>query len=465
MDITRRTVMGGVAGAAALAVMLPGVGRCGQVSRRLSSRSAPTVARFLDSIAVGAHWTYTDTPYGYAYARVRDRLAASGIRHVRSELWSDRLPDLAAHGILSTVNVGPEDGSVRDIVGRIKALNARRRTVAAVEGPNEPDAFWPKRNITYQGRGFPAGAKAFLRDLHAALKADPATAGLPVIGLSLGRTYNPGLGRHNPFADRELARMVDWGNFHPYPGGGNSFSRPFPYASISAYHWHSNFPGVNLNDFPYARRVYAPPFAPKPMAATETGYSTMAGGTSEEVQAVYVPRVFCEYFRQGVVRTYLYELVDAFRDQGGRDKDAHFGLLRHDLTPKPAFAAVQSLIGLLRSAGGGGRVPPQDLELVVSPSGGFTRTGYAHELLLRAGDGTLCLLLWHEVAAEDISRRPYRRIRPPALRTEVRCSRPPHSARLYEYDARGQLREQPVQRQGRNLVVRAAERVSVLVLT
>lgn len=463
MRTTRRMLLGAAAGA-----ILPSVGLAAPSSRRLSSRSARSVSQFLDSVAVGAHWTYTDTPYSQSYPRVRDMLAASGIGHVRAELHSDRLPDLASRGIMSTVNVGPENGSPSSIVRRIKELNRRRRTVVAVEGPNEPDVFWSRLDITYRGQGFPAGTTAFMRDLSAALQAEPATAGLPVIGPSLGRTYNPDAGRRNPFRARALAGVVDWGNFHPYPGGGNSFSFPFSYAGISAYHWHSDFPGVNLNDYPYAFDVYSPPFAPKPMACTETGYSTTAGGTSEEVQAVYVPRVFCEYFRQRVVRTYLYEFVDAFKDPSGNKRDAHFGLLRNDLSPKPAFTALQSLLAVLASANrrdGSGAVLPMDLQLSVEPSGAFTRTGYVHHLLLRTGDGKLCLLLWHEIAAQDISKRPYRRVRTPALRTEVTFSRPPRSARLYEYGAGWKLT-------GRNVVVRrnrltldAGERVSLLLLT
>ncbi len=58
-----------------------------------------------------------------------------------------------------------------------------------------------------------------------------------------------------------------------------------------------------MDEFPFAFDIYAPPFAPKPMA-TETGYSTFFDGPSEAAHAKYLPRLFCEYFRKGVQRTF-----------------------------------------------------------------------------------------------------------------------------------------------------------------
>ncbi len=39
------------------------------------------------------------------------------------------------------------------------------------------------------------------------------------------------------------------------------------------------------------------------MAATEAGYATHCKGVSEAVQAKYIPRLCCEYFRLGFRRT------------------------------------------------------------------------------------------------------------------------------------------------------------------
>jgi hypothetical protein len=47
-----------------------------------------------------------------------------------------------------------------------------------------------------------------------------------------------------------------------------------------------------------------------------------------------------EYFRRGIGRTYFYELLD--QDTKPADQEANFGLLRHDLSEKPIFSALNT---------------------------------------------------------------------------------------------------------------------------
>jgi hypothetical protein len=47
-----------------------------------------------------------------------------------------------------------------------------------------------------------------------------------------------------------MASFVDWGNYHPYPGGGNSISFPYNYTTIARYYWRSSFPSVGLDEWP-----------------------------------------------------------------------------------------------------------------------------------------------------------------------------------------------------------------------
>ena len=58
-----------------------------------------------------------------------------------------------------------------------------------------------------------------------------------------------------------------------------------------------------------------------------------------------------EHFLRGEKRTYTYELIDEFDDPGKTNAEANFGLLRRDWTPKPAFAAMKNLLGLLSDPG------------------------------------------------------------------------------------------------------------------
>ncbi len=368
--------------------------------------------RFADSIGVCTHWTYPDTPYGFAFEGVKQRLVQSGIRHVRDGM-SGRLVELGKLGIRATVLVDA-DKPIADQLDAIKKANAEGARIIAIEGPNEPDLFWKNNKRSYAGQGAEqgdagiiAGVIAFQKDLYAAVKADPATRPLTVLGPSLGKTY--GYDTKSPLGKGTLAEFVDWGNFHPYPGG-NPFSVPWPYAGLEKYTWHGGHPSANIDENPFAFDVYAPPFAPKPMAATETGYSTFIDGPSEAAHAKYLPRLFCEYFRKGVQRTFSYELVDEWNKPD--DREANFGIIRHDLSPKPAYHALHRLIALTAepNARADFKTTPLPGDLVVKPATGFDRVQYVHHLALQRSDGVYLLLIWHDIALDDTSKKPWRRM-------------------------------------------------------
>jgi hypothetical protein len=261
-----------------------------------------TTASFLDSVGINTHWTYADTPYVREFDRLLEFLRESGIRHVRDRL-SDRIAELGGHGISSTViadldgNSNGGRGAVREIVDRIKAINASGKCIVAVEGPNEPDNSWPKHRKIYKGfgflhgkRGFLTGAIEFQKDLYRAVKGDPETSALPVIGFSICPVHDPLGVSPNPLGESELSPYADWGNIHSFPGN-NPYNVPFPYAGLERYYWQSNFPSINLDEYPWALELYGRPYAPKPMASTEAGYATHGKGVSEAVQAKYIPRL------------------------------------------------------------------------------------------------------------------------------------------------------------------------------
>ncbi len=410
------------------------------------AQAAPETARsadnFINSIGVCTHWSYPDTPYGFAYEGVKQKLLESGIRHIRDG-FSPRLMELGKAGIKVAVNLdmdNNEDGNpatIQRLLNRVKEVNRQAAVIDAIEGPNEPDFFWASFKKSYRGQGHAQGDKgiisgviAFQKDLYKAVKSDPETRNLPVYGPALGKTY--GYDTRSPYGKGMLTDAVDYGNFHPYCGG-NPFSVPFAYAGIEKYYWQGNFPSANLDEFPFAFDVYAPPYAPKPMVATETGYSTDLGGVSEAAHAKYMPRLFCEYFRKGIARAYSYEFVDEFEDKAQTNREAHFGLLRRDLTPKPAYQAVKNLIAILQDGGAQAGFKPGslDINIQVTAVPGYDRTQYAHHLLLEKKNGDFYLLLWHEISEEDTKETPHRQLNPPALPAVV--SFPPNivSATVY----------------------------------
>ncbi len=412
----------------------------------LSPGRTMTAAAFLDSVGVGAHWEYKDTVYGSQTDRLVELLAGSGIRHVRGyeQGISERL---AKRGVLAMLVAGPEVGMPEQIADRVQLTNRLQIVIDAVEGPNEGDLFWPKNNYRYRGKGFPDGVLAYQRDLYQAIKGRPSTARVLVIGPSLGQTYDPNGGSPNPFPNGSLAESVDCGNFHPYPFGGNSFSPRFAYGSVENYYWTGNFPSANLDEFPHNQLVYGPPFHPKPMAATETGYFTGREGVSEAVHARYIPRLFAEYARLGVRRTYLYELADVDTPYTRGTKEAHFGLLRANASPKPAFTALGSLLRLVARMASGGTFESIVPEIIIEPHmpPGYDRTDFVHSLALQTSMSEYLLLLWHEVASADTATTPPREIVVP--RGTVAVVLPPAmwATAWYAYDEEWELQRHPVE--------------------
>ncbi len=412
---------------------------------------------FQQSIGVTAHWDYQDTVYGRHTDKLIADIARLGIRHVRG-YDPEVSAKLARQGVYSMLVSGPEVGSPQQIANLLLKANQHNVIIDAVEGPNEADLFWPLHHYSYEGQGFPAGVLAYQRDLFAAVRARQKLNDIVVVGPSLGHTYDPGASHDNPFPPHSLTNAVTWGNFHPYSFGGNPFSLPFPYDTIARYYWHGNFPSVNLDEYPYAFDVYAPPFAPKPMAATETGYSTWRNGVSEEVQAKYIPRLMAEYVRLGVRRTYLYELADVVPDPSGADMSNHFGLIRNDLTVKPAYAALQSLLALTSPNGSverGSAGPALRLSAHLPP--GFDRPNYVHSLVVRRSAEEAVLLVWHEVASADTSTSPPRTIMVPAGAVGVATTPPWKIAAWFDYDITWQFRRHNI----KNEAAKSGDVVSV----
>lgn len=478
--------------------------------------------RFIDSIGINVHWGYGGSRYADSYPQVKRLLIQSGIRHVRGD--TSRAQDLAASGIKTMAvadipihythfpTFAPTDGNdqtIRDTLADIKKNNTPLPAIDSVEGPNEPDHFWTMFQKSYKGQGWRPqkpgeandayqkavlqgiiqGTIGFQRDLYKALKADPATRGLTVLGPALGGTYAPNT-IPNPLPAGSLSAFVDWGNFHPYPYGGNFDGYGGSYDTINAPHDYmhaGNFPSVSMDrddtGSPYAALAfvsYAPPFAPRPMAATETGYPTHRSGASERAQGKYLPRLFCEYFTHGVQRTFWYEFVDEdeFPDPNGDNPECHFGIVRKDLTPKPAYTALKSLLTLLRDPGSVSAIfTPGALRyaLAVSPVRGYKepnsgqvsdydRTKYVHHLLLQKRDGTFYLLLWHEIADEDTSVVPHRQIQPPALPATLTLPPTITQATVYTYDPGETLRPTVGVIRGHKLQIAVPDAVMVIAL-
>jgi hypothetical protein len=179
--------------------------------------------------------------------------------------------------------------------------------------------------------------------------------------------------------------FMDFGNVHPYTGGRS----PDP-AHLKA-------------ELGRARAVSGR----KPVWATEAGFHNALRarsgqpGVSERVAAVYLLRTFLEHFRSGIARTYAYELLDEKPERAGRDPEQHFGLMRNDFTPKPAYTALRNLLDVVGRDGGTPRLRPLRL--------GVSGPAHPRSLVLQRADGTYVVALWRLASAWNTDRgRPVR---------------------------------------------------------
>lgn len=357
----------------------------------ISLSQAYNAASIFDSFGVGTHWNYTDKVYSSRYQELKQLLIDSGIRHVRGDI--SRAADLLAAGNILTTTSGYDEATPSQVVTKLQDVVY---ALGGIEGPNEPDLFWLNRS--YRGLTGPSAAYLWQQDLWTAVRANPKFDNVPVIGPALGKPY---FGGGNPFAPDSLYSYVDKGNFHPYPRPNTFTPSTVTYAGISAYYYNSTFPTTCLDQYPKFFTAQKPPYSSKPMFATETGYPTWSGGQTEQTQGKYLARLFLEYFRLGIQRTFWYELINQGVDDS---RESKFGLLRNDLSAKPAWNALKTLIRLYKDSldSAFGLAQPITASITVDPPPGYSAS-YVHTLVARKTNGQIIIAVWHEVTAENLS--------------------------------------------------------------
>ena len=359
-----------------------------------ASQVAPVAARpaddLVESVGVNAHFDYPDTNYYLRIGEVRAALCALGVRHLRHGSQRDPSKQAAlqsvvrACGVRVTVPMTPRAGpwpaaldlrpeATERLIEAARGLTFADGTsaVEAFEGPNEydishgDDPDWTGTLRQYQ------------RMLFEQVKGDPDFGDRTVLAPSFAHHQNTG-------ALASFPEAFDALNMHPYPGGGPP--EPAVADNLASY------------------RAWAPTV--EAVVATETGYhnalgdGTAAGGylsqpgVPEDVEARYLPRLFLEHLRRGVSRTFTYELLDLFANPAGDHQEHHFGLLRNDVSEKPAYRALQNTLALFADPG-----PPFEagtLALAVEGAPGDLRW-----LLFERRDGRFLLALWRSARSYE----------------------------------------------------------------
>jgi len=343
-----------------------------EAGKGIESHQAQPSDCLADSFGVGAHLTYTGTPYT-DQKMITQRLQELGVRHLRdgwgtgsSKTSAFVENTLAPLGIGITMvqdprqNASPE--ALKDMV-----KEELPGAIDAVEGQNENDLT---------GGDWASETRQWTQKVAEAYRGDPATKDIPILAPSLADTNTTS--KYQQLGD--ISKWVDYGTAHDYPGN----------------QWVMN---ESITDTVLKNnRITA---GDVPVQVTETGYTngTSGGGypgTPPAQVAQALPKLLLDHFRQGIARTFPYELVDQ-KDDGSFE--GSFGLVKNDGTPKPSFQAISELVRLTTDPGKGAGDVDASLDYHLDGVDAETRT-----LLLGKRNGSFVLAVYQQEPTWDGSK-------------------------------------------------------------
>lgn len=176
----------------------------------------------------------------------------------------------------------------------------------------------------------------------------------------------------------DISHSLDYGNIHAYYAGGA--------------------PGTTMQAY---MLIYAQAMSgTKRLFVTETGYHNALHdhsnqpGVDEITSAKYLLRTLLLNYIAGIVRTYIYELLDEFPDPGLTNNQANFGLIANDGRFKPAAKAVQSLIAVLTDTA---TCPNSKVGM------GFETTcKTVQSIVFTKSNGHFYIAIWNEVSSFNV---------------------------------------------------------------
>jgi hypothetical protein len=399
---------------------------------------------FVDTIGMNVHLAFTGTCYDTGFATLVTMMTSLGVRHIRDGLidfpspatYYDRLNQLGKAGIHATLITSPTQTSalLTDYPSRVPD------SIEAYESPNEPDLN--------EGADWVATTQAFQKTLYETIKGNAATKKYPVLGPSITSEMGDTL-------VGDLSAYLDYGNMHNYFGGFNP----------GTHGWGGTDMFGTYGAIAWAKNIMAQVSGTKPLLTTETGWGDGSGANEvpPAIKARYVTRLFLEQYRQGVVKTIEYQ----FCDNTGDSLD--YGIVASDMTAKPAYTALKSLIGALADPG-----PPFGLTfldyslLTKTPDGGPEGDGGVdpnlHSLLFQKRTGAFELVLWVEEQSYDPNSKPPAPISVAPITAQLEVKTPLVSASLGTIADDGALPTAPLSLTAGQATIVVTDHVSVVEL-
>jgi len=325
-----------------------------------SNQSAMTADAFLGTLGVNVQMSQGVAEYDSASTVISD-LQYLGIWNLRdgyNSYWQDNYVTVGAAGakfdFVSAVGDSHSPSDIQQFLSGVASVEqAAPGSVAAVEGPNEINN-WP---VTWTGgvTGLQA-AVDFQQSLYSQAKADTA---LPGVSVYYFTGYGAGSNAEGP-NPATTSGLADYDNQHPYPNNGNPPEM-----------WVNRTQALDNETPPTGPAVY-----------TETGYSTY--DVSQSVQAKYTLDLLMDDAKNGISKTYLFQLMD--------DGDG-YGLYTSTNQPLPVATAIHNLTSILADPGGSAAAATMSVSLNYSLSG---LPSDGNSLLLAKSNGASDLVLWAE---------------------------------------------------------------------
>ena len=327
-----------------------------------------------DSVGVNTHWTY-GSPYQYLpqFTVLIGKMQKARIHHFRDGEWGNGLNTQPwVTSMYTQLNQAGLKANLI-VVGNNTSITATQLAADLRLYPGLESIEFPNEWDINGGANWVNSAQVMLPQIWAAGN----NLGVPVLG--------PSLTQASSFSKLgDVSRYMEYANVHDYQGnrnpetpgwGGGVDAQGNGYGSIL---WNEDM-----------AHEYAPGL---PVISTETGFQTGTSGSTipETVEGTYAPRVYLARFKRGIRRTYMYELIDSPNGWSS------YGLLRYDLSPKPAYTAIQNLQEML-----------QDNDTTFTPGKlAYTLSGNTsgvETLLMQKSNGQYWLAVWLNGSIWDVN--------------------------------------------------------------
>jgi hypothetical protein len=353
-----------------------------------AKQAAPLMAAddFVGRIGVNTHFSFTWTPDYDNYTAIVQRMKDANIRLAREHVYYEPEPNsndgerymifrhMVANGIRIMCLADDRTVGMNPITpAKIDYINTQSNNACAYfEGRNEPDlnSGWTTSEIVSAQQALFNAVKGSQRP------------NVPVLGPSILRKESA----------RTILQETGGTAFNAYTDMG---------ANMHPYHqdWRPSFGLPDMQARLDAQRAMTPG---KRLVSTEEGWDTCPSGcatpmsVSENVQSKYTLRtLFWSLFDADFERVMLYEMVD--EPSANWTNGEHYGLLRSDLTPKPAYTSLKRLMSLLAEPNAS-PFTPQGLSY--SLSGSIANVRY---FVLQKSNGTHYLVLYQDVPSWNTS--------------------------------------------------------------